>query len=108
MRMGAVATGGEAAGVGHHVVLSIVNTDRMPENGYFRAKVEQEWLVAASGIPHTVVRATRFPEFFVAVAATHTGGDTVRLVGSGEAAGDAGGGATPVEPAFPKRAEFRQ
>lgn len=68
-----------AAGVGHHVVLSIVNTDRMPDNGYFRAKAEQERLVAASGIPYSIVRATQFMEFLGAIAATHADGDTVRL-----------------------------
>lgn len=68
-----------AAGVRHHVTLSIVNTDRMPDNGYFRAKAEQERLVAASGIPHTIVRATQFLEFLGAIAGAHTEGDTVRL-----------------------------
>src|SRR5690348_3866983 len=48
-----------AAGVGHHVALSIVGTDRTPENGYFRAKVAQEKLIEASRVPYTVVRATQ-------------------------------------------------
>src|SRR5205823_13831007 len=51
------------AGVGHHVALSIVGTDRTPDNGYFRAKVVQEKLVVASGIPYTIVRATHLLEF---------------------------------------------
>src|SRR5579872_3191903 len=53
----------KAAGVRHHVALSIVGTDRTPENGYFRAKVAQEKLIVASGIPYTIVRATQFMEF---------------------------------------------
>src|SRR5262249_56457247 len=52
-----------AAGVGHHVALSIVGTDRTPENGYFRAKVAQERLIKASGIPYTIIRSTQFLEF---------------------------------------------
>ncbi|MBP2301825.1 SDR family oxidoreductase [Azospirillum picis] len=70
---------GTQAGIRHHVVLSIVNTDRMPDNGYFRAKVEQETLIARSGIPYTIVRATQFLEFLGTIAATHADGDTVRL-----------------------------
>src|SRR4051794_17248133 len=52
-----------AAGVRHHVALSIVGTDRTPDNGYFRAKVAQERLIEASGIPYTIVRSTQFLEF---------------------------------------------
>ena len=52
-----------AAGVRHHVALSIVGTDRTPDNGYFRAKVAQEKLIEASGIPYTIIRATQFLEF---------------------------------------------
>src|SRR6202042_1380503 len=52
-----------AAGVGHHVVLSIVGTDRSPDNGYFRAKAAQEKLIEASRIPYTIVPATQFLEF---------------------------------------------
>src|SRR5580765_3557175 len=51
-----------AAGVRHHVALSIVGTDRSPDNGYFRAKVAQEKLIEASSIPHTIIRATQFLE----------------------------------------------
>src|SRR5215207_3735519 len=51
-----------AAGVQHHVALSIVGTDRMPDNGYFRATVVQEKLIEASGIPYTIIRATQFME----------------------------------------------
>ena len=68
-----------AAGVGHHVALSIVGTDRTPENGYFRAKVAQEKLIEASGIPYTIVRATQFLEFLGAIAAASADGNIVRL-----------------------------
>ncbi|MDQ8731831.1 SDR family oxidoreductase [Bradyrhizobium sp. LHD-71] len=68
-----------AAGVRHHVVLSIVGTDRMPDNGYFRAKVSQEKLVEASGIPYTIVRSTQFLEFLGGIAASGAQGNVVRL-----------------------------
>jgi uncharacterized protein YbjT (DUF2867 family) len=67
------------AGVRHHVALSIVGTDRTPDNGYFRAKVAQEKLVEASGIPYTIVRATQFLEFLGAIAASCADGATVRV-----------------------------
>src|SRR3954453_8814076 len=63
-----------AAGVGHHVALSIVGTDRTPDNGYFRAKVAQEKLIVSSGIPYTIIRATQFLEFLGAIAASSTDG----------------------------------
>jgi uncharacterized protein YbjT (DUF2867 family) len=68
-----------AAGVRHHVALSIVGTDRMPDNGYFRAKVAQEKLIAASGIPYTIIRSTQFMEFLGGIAAEGTNGNTVGL-----------------------------
>jgi uncharacterized protein YbjT (DUF2867 family) len=68
-----------AAGVGHHVALSIVGTDRTPENGYFRAKVAQEKLIVSSGIPYTIVRSTQFLEFLGAIADAATDGSTVRV-----------------------------
>jgi uncharacterized protein YbjT (DUF2867 family) len=68
-----------AAGVRHHVALSIVGTDRMPDNGYFRAKLAQEKLIEASGIPYTIVRSTQFMEFFSAIAASAAAGNTVRI-----------------------------
>src|ERR1043166_2955139 len=68
-----------AAGVRHHVALSIVGIDRMPDNGYFRAKVAQEKLIVASGIPYTIIRATQFLEFLNAIAASAADGNTVRL-----------------------------
>lgn len=67
------------AAVGHHVVLSIVGTDRFPESGYFQAKLAQENLVKASGVPYTIVRATQFFEFLGAIAQSGTAGKTVRL-----------------------------
>ena len=68
-----------AAGVRHHVAVSIVGTDRMPDNGYFRAKVAQEKLIKTSGIPYTIIRATQFMEFLGGIAASGAGGSTVRL-----------------------------
>jgi len=67
-----------AAGVRHHVALSIVGTDRS-DNGYFRAKVAQEKLIKASGIPYTIIRSTQFLEFLRSIAASSTDGNTVRL-----------------------------
>ena len=67
------------AGVRHHVALSIVGTDRTPENGYFRAKVAQEKLVAASGIPYTVIRSTQFMEFLGGIADSSMQGNTVHM-----------------------------
>src|SRR5690242_18803391 len=69
----------KAAGVGHHVALSIVGTDLTPENGYFRAKVAQEKLIKSSGIPYTIIRSTQFLEFLGAIAASATDGNTVRV-----------------------------
>jgi uncharacterized protein YbjT (DUF2867 family) len=69
----------EAAGVGHHVILSIVGTERLPDNGYFRAKVAQEELIKAGKIPYTIVRATQFFEFVGGIADAATEGQTVRL-----------------------------
>src|SRR5262245_43106273 len=70
------------AGVGHHVALSVVGTDRLLVSGYFRAKMAQENLIKASPIPYTIVRATQFFEFEGAIAQTATDGQTV-LVASG-------------------------
>jgi len=68
-----------AAGVRHHVALSIVGTDRTPDNGYFRAKVAQEKLIEASGIPYTIIRATQFLEFLGAITAASADGIMIRL-----------------------------
>jgi uncharacterized protein YbjT (DUF2867 family) len=68
-----------AAGVGHHVALSVVGTDRLLAGGYFRAKMAQENLIKASPIPYTIVRATQFFEFVGGIAQSATEGQTVRL-----------------------------
>jgi uncharacterized protein YbjT (DUF2867 family) len=68
-----------AAGVGHHVALSVVGTDRLLASGYFRAKMAQEKLIKASPIPYTIVRATQFFEFVSGIAQFATEGQTVRL-----------------------------
>jgi uncharacterized protein YbjT (DUF2867 family) len=68
-----------AAGVRHHVALSIVGIDRTPDNGYFRAKIAQEKLIEASRIPYTIIRATQFLEFLGAIAASSADGNIVRL-----------------------------
>ena len=71
--------GEAAAGVGHHVALSVVGTDRLLASGYFRAKMAQEKLIKASPIPYTIVRATQFFEFAGGIAQFATEGQTVRL-----------------------------
>ena len=68
-----------AAGVGHHVALSVVGSDRLPDSGYLRAKVAQEKLVKESSIPYSIVRATQFFEFVNRIADEATDGNTVRL-----------------------------
>jgi uncharacterized protein YbjT (DUF2867 family) len=69
----------QAAGVGHHVALSVVGTERLTESGYFRAKLAQEELIEGGSIPYTIVRATQFFEFVNRIADEATEGDTVRL-----------------------------
>ena len=68
-----------AAGVKHHVALSVVGTERMLESGYFRAKIAQENLIKASAIPHSIVRATQFFEFVKGIADLSTQGNEIRL-----------------------------
>jgi len=68
-----------AAGVGHHVALSVVGADRLPNSGYLRAKVAQEALIKAGAIPYTIVRATQFFEFIGRIADESSEGDTVRV-----------------------------
>jgi uncharacterized protein YbjT (DUF2867 family) len=68
-----------AAGARHHVALSIVGTDRTPDNGYFRAKVAQEKLIEASGIPYTVIRSTQFIDFIGRIADSGAIGNVVRI-----------------------------
>lgn len=68
-----------AAGVRHHVALSVVGADRLPESGYLRAKVAQERLIKGSKIPYTIVRSTQFFEFVGAITQSAAEGDTIRL-----------------------------
>jgi uncharacterized protein YbjT (DUF2867 family) len=101
----------KGAGAGHYVALSVVGTDRQPDVGYFRAKVAQEQLIAGSGLPFSIVRATQFFEFAAGIADTSTTDGVVRLPGAGVqpmaaaevsaavgrvAAGDPAGGRTEV------------
>jgi uncharacterized protein YbjT (DUF2867 family) len=71
------------AGVCHHVALSVVGTDRLPDSGYLRAKLAQERLIKTSDIPYTIVRATQFYEFLGAIAASSADGEAVRLSNAG-------------------------
>jgi uncharacterized protein YbjT (DUF2867 family) len=74
-----LAAAEEAAGVGHHVALSIIGVEQLPENGYFRAKVAQEELIRASPIPFTIVHAGQFFEFLTGIADDATEGNEVRV-----------------------------
>lgn len=67
------------ASVGHHIALSVVGTDRLPESGYLRAKLAQEDLIRSSGIPYTIIRSTQFFEFLGGIAQSATEGEVVRL-----------------------------
>jgi uncharacterized protein YbjT (DUF2867 family) len=69
----------EGAGVGHHVVLSVVGTDRLQDSGYFRAKLAQEEIVQTGAVPYTILRATQFFEFIGRLADSSTEGETVHL-----------------------------
>jgi len=68
-----------AAGVGHHIALSVVGTDRLLESGYFRGKMAQERLIEDAGIPYTIVRSTQFFEFLGGLAKSAANGSTVRV-----------------------------
>jgi uncharacterized protein YbjT (DUF2867 family) len=68
-----------AAGVRHHLALSVVGADRLPESGYLRAKVAQEKLIKASKIPYTILRSTQFFEFIGRIAESAVEGDVIRL-----------------------------
>ena len=68
-----------AAGVEHHVALSVVGTERLSDSGYFRAKIAQEKLIEDSSMPYSIVHATQFFEFVNRIADTATSGNTVRL-----------------------------
>jgi uncharacterized protein YbjT (DUF2867 family) len=69
----------QAAGVGHHVALSVVGAERVPDSGYMRAKVAQEKLITESSVPYSIVAATQFYEFVKSIADSSTDGNTVRL-----------------------------
>ncbi|ASY59668.1 MULTISPECIES: SDR family oxidoreductase [Sinorhizobium] len=69
----------KAAGVKHHIALSVVGTERLQESGYFRAKLAQERLIKGSGVPYTIVHSTQFMEFLGGIAQSGTVGDTVHL-----------------------------
>ena len=66
-------------GLGHHLALSVVGADRLPEGGYLRAKMAQENLIKASGIPYTIVRSTQFFEFIDRIVESCVDGDVIRL-----------------------------
>jgi len=76
---GNLLTNEAAAGVGHHVVLSIVGCESLPDSGYMRAKVAQEKLIRESSIPYSIIRATQFFEFVNRIADSATESNTVRL-----------------------------
>ena len=69
-----LAAAEKIAGVRHHIALSVVGTDRLPESGYLRAKLAQEELIKASGIPFTIIRSTQFFEFLGGIAQSATDG----------------------------------
>lgn len=69
----------KAAGVKHHLALSVVGTERNPDSGYLRAKAAQERLIKASGIPYTILQATQFFEFVGAIVQSSADGDAFRL-----------------------------
>jgi len=69
----------KAAGVAHHVALSVVGTERLLESAYFPAKLAQEKLIKASGVPYTILRATQFFEFVGGIVESGTDGDTIRM-----------------------------
>jgi uncharacterized protein YbjT (DUF2867 family) len=68
-----------AAGVGHHLALSVVGADRLPDSGYLRAKMAQEHLIMNSGIPYTILRSTQFFEFINRIAQSALDGEVIRL-----------------------------
>jgi uncharacterized protein YbjT (DUF2867 family) len=69
----------KAAGVKHHVALSVVGTERMLASGYFRAKMAQEKLIKASGVPYSILRATQFFEFIGAIAQSGVQGNRIHM-----------------------------
>jgi len=74
-----LAAAEKEAGVAHHVALSVVGTDKLAQSGYFRAKIAQEALIRAAGIPYTIVRSTQFLEFLGGIAQSAGQVETIRL-----------------------------
>jgi uncharacterized protein YbjT (DUF2867 family) len=74
-----ILTAEQAAGVGHHVAMSVVGSDRLPDSGYLRAKLAQEEVIEASSIAYSIVRSTQFFEFVESISAAAAEGDTVRV-----------------------------
>src|SRR3954471_13058955 len=74
-----IAAAERKAGVKHHVALSVVGTDRLPDSGYLRAKVAQETLIRASGVPYTVVRSAQFFEFLDGIVQASAKAESVHL-----------------------------
>lgn len=74
-----VVNAARQAGVGHYVVLSIVGVDGLPDSSYYRAKVAQEKIIAGSGLPYSIVRATQFTEFTEEIVESLMVGDEVRV-----------------------------
>ncbi|WP_454738640.1 SDR family oxidoreductase [Cupriavidus necator] len=74
-----LAAAEKAAGVSHHVALSVVGTDKLSQSGYFRAKIAQEALIRNAGIPYTIVRSTQFLEFLGGIVQSAGEGDTIKL-----------------------------
>ncbi|NOV27055.1 SDR family oxidoreductase [Cupriavidus necator] len=74
-----LAAAEQAAGVRHHVALSVVGTDKLEQSGYFRAKIAQEALIRKAGIPFTIVRSTQFLEFLGGIVQSAGPGDTITL-----------------------------
>lgn len=74
-----IAAAEKEAGVGHHVALSVVGTDKLSQSGYFRGKIAQEALIRKAGIPYTIVRSTQFLEFLGGIVQSAADSDTVRL-----------------------------
>ncbi|SPA56600.1 SDR family oxidoreductase [Cupriavidus taiwanensis] len=74
-----LAAAEKAAGVTHHVALSVVGTDKLAQSGYFRGKIAQEALIRNAGIPYTIVRSTQFLEFLGGIAESGADGDAIRL-----------------------------
>jgi len=74
-----LAAAEKAAGVAHHVALSVVGTDKLSQSGYFRGKIAQEALIRNAGIPYTIVRSTQFLEFLGGIVQSGADGDSVRL-----------------------------